>query len=536
MLGETKIGSKVRKFGLEARTSLHTATRKFEGEVEDQMRRMKVKERVSTVRDKVSKVKDKFGAIYREKASKVKAKFRGMMEDAKQSSRGIRGKIDSKMNKWRQRMREFYQERTFGPAQTYSCIGHQMRNFVLSSVLLQHVAFTVLLWRHWNKCEASLKNFSEQSGIFATVAIYWFFALLSMFSKGKGSLPQWLLYSLMSIPLVHMVPLKIVFFDFCLLLLTIALATVSVFDIYHRLYKDCLVQERAVLQDHLFMSLQATLLFLHIRAPAHATVLTGIVVIFSWRDFVSFFQLQKGQSFFSQGIQLVQTQIHQWIGIALANILWLSIVRLTSQIPSSLLHSHLGETSFSFFSLAFLAAEMTLFHCCIVIKYKIRYAKQDEEEKREEERRLEAEERERERIILFNIPAPPPLPPYFIRMQQIRQLQANQIAVRLGANAAEGRDGEGNLNNQDSDVSSLALLHPTVYWHYVWILGVICDFLMGLLDRLGYEPISQSLSLVLPVIILVAVLPIQFHYWNNKWNYDIPMCTNKDDHNHQAHA
>lgn len=523
MLTETELGTKVQKLGLEARHSL----RKFDLKVEGQMKRMKVHEKVSKMSDGVRKVKDKVGTFYKEKALKVKAKIGGLMEHAKRSSRGIRGRFDAKIMKWKQRWREVYQERTISAAQSYSCIGHQMRNFVLSSVLLQHVAFSVLLWRHWYKSEAGAMDWNASVGLASTVGVYWLFALLSMFSR---STPQWIWYSCMSIPLVHMVPYKIVFFDFCLLLLTIGLATVSVFDIYHRLYKDCLIRERAVLQDHLFMSLQATLLFLHLKAPIHATILTGIVVLFSWRDFVSFFSLQRGASFFSQALQLVQTQIHQWIGIAIANVVWLSVVRLTAEIPFSLLHSKLHHNNFSVFSLAILAAEMTLFHCCIVIKYKIRYAKQDEERRKQEELEQERLAREAAAIEVHNIPAPPPLPPHLVRIQQLLQQQERAAAEAQAAEEAAA-----------SDVSSLALLHPTVYWHYVWMLGVMCDFLMGLLDRLGFEAISQSLSLVLPVIILVAVLPIQLHYWNNKWNYDIPDCptdthhTHSHDHNHNHH-
>lgn len=525
MLQETELGTTVRKLGLEARHSFRHATLKFDRKVEDQLQRMKVHERVSKVRDGVRKVKDKFGAIYKEKTLKVRTKLGGLMEDAKRSSRGIRGRFDAKVLKWKQKMKEFYQERTMGASQTYSCIGAQMRNFVLSSVLLQHVAFSVLLWRHWYKSEAGALDWSGTSGLVATAGLYWIFALSSMFSR---STPQWIWYSCMSIPLVHMVPYKIVFFDFCLLLLTIGLATVSVFDIYHRLYKDCLIRERSVLQDHLFMSLQATLLFLHLKAPIHATLLTGLVVLFSWRDFISFFSLQRGASFFSQAKQLFLTQIHQWIGIAAANVLWISIVRLTAEIPFSLLHSKLQDYNFSVVSLAILAAEMTLFHCCIVIKYKMRYAKQDAEASRQLELEQERREHEAAEIVRLNIPAPPPLPPHLVRLQQLR-LEQEQAAKE--ARAAE--------EAAAADVSSLALLHPTVYWHYVWMLGVLCDFLMGLLDRLGFSAISQSLSLVLPVIILVAVLPIQLHYWNNKWNYEIPECTGDaaghEHHDHHGH-
>lgn len=522
IMEETELGTKVRKLGLEARHSIRDATSKIDRKVEDQMQRMKVREKVSKMSDGVRKVKDKFGAIYKEKALKVKAKLGGLMEDAKRSSRGIRGRFDAKILKWKARMREFYQERTVGAAQTYSCIGHQMRNFVLSSVLLQHVAFSVLLWRHWYKSEAGLLDFGGSAGLVATAGVYWIFALSSMFSR---STPQWIWYSCMSIPLVNMVPYKLVFFDFCLLLMTIGFATVSVFDIYHRLYKDCLIRERSVLQDHMFMALQATLLFLHLKAPIHATLLTGVVVLFSWRDFVSFFSLQRGASFFSQAKQLFLTQINQWIVIAVANVLWLSVVRLSAEVPFSLLHSKLHDYNFSVFWLAILAAEMTLFHSCIVIKYKMRYAKQDAEEERQRELEEERRELEAANIARLNIPAPPPLPPHLVLLQQQREQQEREAKEARAAEAAAA-----------ADVSSLALLHPTVYWHYVWILGVFCDFLMGLLDRLGFEVISQSLSLVLPVIILVAVLPIQFHYWNNKWNYDIPECAGGSNADHTQHA
>ena len=537
MLKHTDLGQKVTGFSEEACHSLDSATRKFEGEVEARMRRIRMSDKVSKVSDSVKKMKDRVKALYREKAGKVKAKLGGLVQDARDSSKGIRGRIKAKMSRFRQRMQEFYHERTVGPSSSYSCVGHQMRNFVLSSVLLQHLAFTVLLWRHWDKSEAVQLPLGHQLGLLATVGTYWVFALISMFAR--LSVPQWISYSLMSIALVHMEPFQIVTFDFLLLLLTIALATISVFDIYHRLYKGFLVLERAVLQDHLFMALQVTLLFLHLSSAPIVVLLTLLMTVYTWRDFVSFFQLQRGQSIFSQALQLVQTQIHQWIGIALANICWIIVVRLTAELPFSLLHKHLNA-AIPIPSLGLLAAEMTLIHCCILIKYKIRYSTEEDEGEEEEEYDapgltgeeqggVGAEEDDAVQPLLpqqqqqqqqQNIPIPPPLPPHFIALHHRQQQQRREAQAQ-----AKSR----------SDATSMALLHPTVYWHYVWILGVFCDLLMGLLDRLGFDGISQSLSLVLPIIVLVAVLPVQLHYWNNKWNYDISDCPVDNDPNHLHH-
>jgi len=333
--------------------------------------------------------------------------------------------------------------------------------------------------------------------------------------------PQWLLYSCMSLALVNMQPFEIVAFDHLLLLLTITLATVSVFDIYHRLYKESLIYERAVLQDHLFMALQVTILFLHLNSAPLVTCLTAGVAIFTWRDFCSFFQLQRGQSVFMQAWQLVQTQIHEWLGFAIANCVWLMIVRLMAELPFSMLHGHLNTPNTTTLSLVFLAAELTLLHCCIVIKYKIRY---DEQDAREAAPMHPVNAQAQNEALPLNaqIPPPPPLPPHWAHPNAPAPLLA-AVPPQAAAAAAEEEALEAETT---SPTSSLALLHPTVYWHYVWILGVFCDFLMGLLDRLGFYGISQSLSLVLPIIVLVAVLPVQLHYWNNKWNYDLPLCHN----------
>lgn len=73
-------------------------------------------------------------------------------------------------------------------------------------------------------------------------------------------------------------------------------------------------------------------------------------------------------------------------------------------------------------------------------------------------------------------------------------------------------------NNGDTKSN---IQHPTVYWHYVWILGVIGDFFIGLLSKLGYDRLEQILSLVLPIAVLVCVFPVQLYYWNRKWNYNL---------------
>jgi hypothetical protein len=513
MLKHTELGEKVQKLGREAKTSFD----RLEDEVGDRMRRIRMNDKVTRMSDAVRRMKDKIKLVYREKASKVKDKIGGLVEDATSSSHGIRGKFKAKVLKWKQRVKEFYLERRVGPASSYHCIGHQMRNFVLSSVLLQHVAFSVLLWRHWDKCNtAQIGNV----GLLGTVAVYWILALTSMLARGVTMLPQWLLYTCMSLVLVHMQPFQIVAFDFLLLLVTISLATISVFDIYHRLYQESLIHERAVLQDHLFMALQVTLLFLHLNAAPLVTALTALAAIFTWRDFVSFFQLQPGQSIFSQAKQLVYNQVHLWIGFAFANTCWLTLVRLMAEIPFSLLHNHLNKHNSTLPELAFLAAEMTLIQCCIVIKYKIRYSEQPTSQENSNAQNHQNIPNNQNLQNLHNqvqnqIPPPPPLPPHWAHVAQPQPLLAH-VAVP--------HDDVAN-SSENSDSSSLSLLHPTVYWHYVWILSVVCDFLMGLLDRIGYDGISQSLSLVLPIIVLVAVLPVQLHYWNNKWNYDLPMCS-----------
>jgi hypothetical protein len=532
------------KLSSDARRSIDKATKKFEGEVEDRVRRIAMNPKVSKVRDGVKKVKDKVKAIYKEKASKVKAEWGGFVEDARQSSRGISGRIQLKMSRFKQRVKEFYQERLVGPTTSYSCIGHQMRNFVLSSVLLQHVAFSVLLWRHWDKTEAASMEPTSKYALLGLVGLYWIFALISMF---KRNAPQWLLYVCMSLVLVHMAPFQIVAFDFLLLLLTIALATVSVFDIYHRLYKSCLVVERSVLQDHLFMSLQVTLLFLHLSSAPLVTLLTTLVAIFTWRDFVSFFQLQRGQHVLSQAWQLLQNQTHKWVAISIANLAWIffSVKFLGSLMPFSLLHPHTLSASTP--SLFFLAAELTVFHCCILIKYEIRYPTEEEDSNQNavnnaphhhnhHHHHLHHNQHRNPAAPLLapvaqhdpNIPAPPPLPPQWIAQQRQRQMQQQHRLRQLQQAAASAASATGS----EESGPNLTLLHPTVYWHYVWILGVFCDFLMGLLDRLGFDGISQSLSLVLPVVVLVAVLPIQIHYWNNKWNYDIDPCNSITPHVH----
>lgn len=563
---QTEIGSKVSQLSREAKHSLDTATRTIEDEVELRMEKIKMNEKVSRMSDSIKRMKDKLKAVYREK---VKAKLDGIVEGASKSSKGFKGRIESKMGRFKQRMREFYDERKVGPSTSYFCIGHQMRNFILSSVLLQHVAFSVLLWRHWNKSDAA--RFASPNltlGLLGVVAAYWVFALISMFTK---SVPQWILYLAMSLVLVHMAPFQIVAFDFLLLLLTIALATISVFDIYHRLYKTSLIGERSVLQDHLLMALQVTILFLHLSSPSLVTFFTLLVTILTWKDFISFFHLQRGARFWHQARELVSSQASKWVIVAFSNIAWLSTVQVSVHLlPFSLLHPHLHLMSLS--NLAILAAELTILHCAILIKYQMRYP--DEtlagQQLLQQQAQNAVQQQPQAQLnqngaapanqvppALANlapgaIPPPPPLPPHWQNQlpqpliaaaapqaqnpvqpllpaaapiplnQQPNLAPQPQQGLRQGPQPGANDQQENVPAEGDSPMSSLSVLHPTLYWHYVWILGVFCDFLMGLLDRFGMDGLSQTLSLVLPIIVLVAVLPIQIHYWNNKWNYDMP--------------
>lgn len=573
MWQQTELGSKVSKLSRGAKESIGTATKRFEGEMEDQMRRIGMKDRVGRMSESIRKMKEKMKNLYREK---LKSKLEGIYEGASTSSRKFSGKLKSKMGRFSERMKEFYDERKVGPTTSYSCIGHQMSNFVLSSVLLQHVAFTVLLWRHWDKSDAS--NFESSTlklGLLAIVALYWIFAFTSMLTK---SIPQWMLYMAMSLILVHMAPFQIVAFDFLLLLLTIGLATISVFDIYHRLYKKSLIAQRSLLQDHLMMAFQVTFLFLHLSSPKLVMILTTLVTILTWKDFVSFFHLQPGGSFFNQAKELLSSQTPKWLLIILSNAAWLSIVNVSTHLlPFSLLHPHLHLFSLS--NLAFLAAQLSILHCAILIKYQIRYPNpespnhQNHSNPRQENNNddhnhgnipgqpqnlppipqiqvnndVDDDDNDNDDgavlapllppVVPMNgqqqIPPPPPLPPRWMQPiqqpNQQGQLQQGQLQVQGQMQAQVQVQGEehGALSSSanDCEVTSMAVLHPTVYWHYVWILGVCCDFLMGLLDRFGLDGLSQSLSLVLPIIVLVAVLPIQIHYWNNKWNYDLTPCS-----------
>lgn len=326
---------------------------------------------------------------------------------------------------------------------TYHCLGEQMRRFVIFSILLQHVAFTTLLWRHWDKTNYSSLSFDGRVGFLSSIILYWTLGILCILGKLASEM---YLYWFMSILLVNIEPPKIVVFDFSLLLLTISLTATVVVEIFYRLNPKS--EEKALIKSHFTMTLQATAFLLYLYSPTLVATLTFILVIMT---FVSKKQMNPNMSLWDMCMQ----HYYQFLIVGGVNMAWVHMVYLYQMFQFSTLHNQITYD----ISLMLHGIEMSIIYLCI----------------------------------------------------------SNLI---------------GNRNHGEDHKTSIH--HPTVYWHYVWILGVIGDFIIGLLSRLGWEQIEQALSLILPVAVLICVFPVQFYYWNRRWNYDRdPFMIREESHPHE---
>lgn len=343
-------------------------------------------------------------------------------------------KLGEKAKKVKNKMKDFCQT-------TYHCFGQQMRRFVIFSIVLQHIAFTTLLWRHWDKTNFNTLNVKGRFFFLTSIILYWCLGILSLMGKLASEM---YLYWFMSILLVNIEPPKIVVFDFSLLLLTISLTATVVVNIFYKLNPNA--EEKSLIQSHFTMTLQATAFLLYLYSPSLVATITFIVVIMA---IVSRKQANPNSSLWD----LCHQHYYQFLIVTGINMAWVHMVYLYQLLHFSTLHNQLTYD----ISLMIHGVEMSIIYLCI-------------------------------------------------------------------SNLIESRNHIETKSN---------IQHPTVYWHYVWILGVIGDFLIGLLSKLGYEKIEHFLSLILPIAVLVLVFPVQLYYWNRKWNYDLnPLIKRSLEHPH----
>ena len=138
-----------------------------------------------------------------------------------------RVKVVNKMRTKNRQIKELYEK----SRATYLHIGTQMRGLVTFSVFMQHVAFSTLLLKHWDKTNWNSLGPNGQWAYMGSIILYWCLSLLAMMNRLAHEV---YLYWIMSILVVNIEPPKEVVLDFTLLLLTVSFTSTTVIQVLRK--------------------------------------------------------------------------------------------------------------------------------------------------------------------------------------------------------------------------------------------------------------------------------------------------------------